>query len=76
MNQNEFLKHFKEALELELENEIAITDFFKELDEWDSLAQLSLKAMLDEVYEVELESEDLDKFNSIEDLYIFVRSKQ
>ena len=74
MNQDEFLKHFKEALELNSESEIALTDNFKELDEWDSLAQLSLTAMLDEVCEVELESENLDKFNSVEDLYLFVKS--
>ena len=76
MNQDEFLKHFKEALELQPESEMALTDNFKELDEWDSLAQLSLTAMLDEVYEVELESEDVDKFNSVGDLYLFVKSKR
>ena len=76
MNQDEFLEYFKEALELQPESKIALADNFKDLDEWDSLAQLSLTAMLDEVYEVELESEDLDKFNSVEDLYLFVKSKR
>lgn len=75
MTQNEFFNHFKEALELESENELSLTDSFKELDEWDSLAQLSLTAMLDEEYEVELESEDLDKLNTVEDLYLFVKSR-
>ena len=75
MTQNEFFNHFKEALELGSENEISLTDSFKELDEWDSLAQLSLTAMLDEEYEVELESEDLDKLNTVEDLYLFVKSR-
>ena len=75
MTQIEFLNHFKEALELGSENEISFTDSFKELDEWDSLAQLSLTAMLDEEYEVELESEVLDKLNTLEDLYLFVKSR-
>ena len=75
MTQNEFFNHFKEALELGSEKEISLTDSFKELDEWDSLAQLSLTAMLDEEYEVELESEDLDKLNTVEDLYLFVKSR-
>ena len=75
MNQNEFLDLFKEALELESENEISLTDSFKELDEWDSLAQLSLTAMLDEEYDVELESEALDKLNTVGDLFQFVKSK-
>ena len=31
--------------------------------------------MLDEEYEVELESEDLDALSTVEDLYLFVKSK-
>ena len=76
MNKNEFLNHFKEALELESENEISLGDSFKELAEWDSLAHLSLIAMLDEEYELELEGEDFDDIDTVEDLYLFVKSKQ
>ena len=75
MNQNEFLNQFKEALELESEIEINLSDSFKELDEWDSLAQLSLTAMLDEEYDVELESDDLAKLDTVEDLFLFVKSR-
>ena len=76
MNQNEFLNHFAEALELETQSEINMSVPFKELEEWDSLARLSLIAMLDEEYEVELEGEDFDKLNTVEDLFLFVKSKQ
>ena len=76
MKQNEFLNHFAEALELETQSEINMSVPFKELKEWDSLARLSLIAMLDEEYEVELESEDFDKLNTVEDLFLFVKSKQ
>ena len=76
MNQNEFLHHFTEALELESQSEVNMGVAFKGLEEWDSLAQLSLIAMLDEEYEVELESEDFDKLNTVEDLYLFVKSKK
>jgi len=75
MNQNKFLDNFKEALELQHERLVTLNDTFKELDEWDSLASLSLIAMLDEEYEVELESEDLDKLTTVEELYLFVKSK-
>ena len=75
MNQKKFLDNFKEALELEHERLVTLNDTFKELDEWDSLASLSLIAMLDEEYEVELESEDLDKLTTVEELYLFVKSK-
>lgn len=76
MNQNEFINHFKEALELEAGIEVSFSDTFKELEEWDSLARLSLIAMLDEEYEVELESEDFDNLNSVQDLFLYVKSKQ
>lgn len=76
MNQNEFLNHFTEALELESQSEVSMGFAFKGLEEWDSLARLSLIAMLDEEYEVELESEDFDKLNTVEDLYLFVKSKR
>jgi len=76
MNQYEFHNHFKEALELEAGIEVSFSDAFKELEEWDSLARLSLIAMLDEEYDVELESEDFDKLNTVEDLFLFVKSKQ
>ena len=76
MNQNEFLNHFREALELESQSEVKMGVAFKGLEEWDSLALLSLIAMLDEEYEVELESEDFDNLNTVEDLYLFVKSKR
>ena len=76
MNQNEFLNHFAEALELESHSEVNMGVAFKGLEEWDSLALLSLIAMLDEEYEVELESEDFNKLNTVEDLYLFVKSKR
>ena len=75
MNQDEFVKHFAEALELTAHDEVEMRLEFKNLREWDSLASLSLIAMLDEEYEVELESEDLDALSTVEDLYLFVKSK-
>ena len=75
MNQNDFLHNLKEALELQHERLLTLNDSFKELDEWDSLSSLSLIAMLDEEYEVELEGEDLDSLNTVGDLYFFVKSK-
>ena len=74
MNQDKFIERLADALELD-NNDIEMSLDFKELEEWDSLASLSLIAMLDEEYEVELESEDLDALNTVKDLYLFVKSK-
>ena len=75
MNQENFINSFKEALEMESHREVNMSVLFKELKEWDSLAILSLIATLDEEYEVELESEDLETLSTVEDLYRFVKSK-
>ena len=75
MNQDKFIKNIVEAFELESRNDIEMSQEFKQLDEWDSLASLSLIAMLDEEYDVELESQDLDRLSTVEDLYLFVKSK-
>lgn len=71
-----FLELFKEALEMENNNKLTFQDCFRDIDEWDSLARLSIIAMLDEEYEIELESEDFDRLNTVEDVYFFVKSKR
>lgn len=67
MQESEFISKFKEALEIE-DGNITITTVFRDLDEWDSLAELSLIAMLDEDYQYELESQDLERLKTIGDL--------
>ena len=56
----EFLSALKEALEIE-DREIQIEDHFRDYPEWDSLTQLTLIAMLDDNYEVEIEMSDFKK---------------
>ena len=75
MNKEQFLRNFKEALEMESNGIIVMKHPFRELEEWDSLSQLSLIAMLDEEYEVELDSEALETLRTVEDLYFFIKSK-
>jgi acyl carrier protein len=51
MNINEFIEKFAEAVEIDtLENINADTEF-RQLDEWSSLASLSVIAMIDEEYD-------------------------
>ena len=76
MNQEKFLTEFKEALEMEEGAALAMSKSFREIDEWDSLARLSLIALLDEEYEVEMESSDLESLLSVQDLYDWVAAKK
>ena len=64
---DKFIQQFKEVLEIE-DREIQLEDIFRDYEEWDSLVQLSLIAMLDEEFEVEIEEDDFNKLITVGDL--------
>jgi len=64
--ETKFLEAFKEALERE--DEINLTDEFRTYPEWNSLAYLSVIAMLDENYGVSIELADFRKQITLGDL--------
>jgi acyl carrier protein len=68
-----FLKHFAEAIERS--SEVNIEDDFKSYEEWDSLAILSLLAVVDEEYGVNFSSSQLEKMKTVEDIYEFILDK-
>ena len=69
-----FLEALKEAIEAE-DKDINMEDRFKEYEEWDSLAQLSLIAALDEAFGVEIEDEDFQKLETVSDLFNAVKER-
>jgi acyl carrier protein len=69
-----FLTAFKEALEIE-DQEIKLSDEFRDYEEWDSIAQLSLIAMLDEEFDLQIEGDEFDKLKTVEDLLKAVEAK-
>ena len=62
-----FINSLKETLEIQ-NREILLSDKFRDYKEWDSLAQLSLIAMLDDEYGVAIENEKFMKLITVEDL--------
>ncbi len=66
MEQN-FIKLFAETLEIE-DREIKLTDAFREYPEWDSLALLSVIAMIDDEYDIIIEGNDFAELKTIGDL--------
>ena len=62
-----FLSALADALEIE-DREIELEDTFRDYPEWDSLTQLTLIAMLDEEYGVEIEMEDFSNLVTVGDL--------
>jgi acyl carrier protein len=49
---------------------------FKKLEEWSSMLALSIIAMADEEYEVQLKGDDIRSSITIQDLYDIIKSKQ
>ena len=73
--EEKFIELFKETLEIE-DRELALSDEFRHYDEWDSLSQLSLIAMLDDEYSVEIENEDFVMIKTLQDLINEVKKRQ
>jgi len=48
---------------------------YRDLDEWSSLIALSILAMVDEEYDVQLKGEEMRKTNTIKELFDLVTSK-
>ena len=47
---------------------------FRELDEWSSLLALSVLAMVDEEYVVQLKADQMRKANTVQELFDIVKS--
>ena len=70
-----FIELFKETLEIE-EDTVHLDTVFRELEQWDSLAFLSVIAMIDEEYDVVIEGNDFKKLITISDLIEEVKRRQ
>jgi acyl carrier protein len=73
--EDRFLKLFQEVLEKD-DNSLSVEDEFRSLDEWDSLAVLSVLAMINEEYDVTIPRNDFDKLRTIHDLYAYIIQKK
>lgn len=64
---DKFIELFAEALERE--GEIKMEDEFRNYDEWSSIAYLSVIAMMDEEYDVQIEEADFKKLRTVQAVY-------
>lgn len=69
-----FLEAFKEALELEDEN-VSFDDNLADFDTWDSMSRLSLIALLDEHFEVEVSDSEFDDIETVQELFALVKKR-
>lgn len=76
MEIQEFIQNFADQFdETDLSVFTAETEF-KQLDEWSSLMALSIIAMVDEEYDVQVKGEDIRNAQTIGDLFEIVKSKK
>lgn len=71
---DQFIARFAEALETDPASLDAGTEF-KTLANWDSLAALSVIAMIDEYYGVSIGGDELERARSLDDLRQAVAAK-
>ena len=69
MELNDFIKNFADQFEETDKSLITAETDFKNLDEWSSLIALSVIAMVDEEYDVQLKGADIRDSCTVMDLF-------
>lgn len=66
-----FLEQFTELLDHE--NPVKMDDIFREYDNWDSLAYLSVISFVDEEYGIVIPRDEFGKMKTIGDIFNFIQ---
>ncbi len=75
MEIKDFIQNFADQFE-DTEIDVFSPDInYRELDEWSSLIALSVLAMIDEEYDVQLKGEEMRATKTIQELFDLVSSK-
>jgi acyl carrier protein len=67
-----FIKKLEDVFEMQ-SGSIKPIDNFREYSEWDSLALLSLMAMLDDEYNITISRDDFQKINTVEEMFNYIK---
>jgi acyl carrier protein len=73
MDENKFVEAFASIFDDTEVTELTMDTEFKNLDEWSSLAALGLLAVMEEEYDAELSSKDIEKSSTIRDIYNIIK---
>ena len=75
MNTTEFIEKFAEAIDVDAAGLNAKTEF-RTLSEWDSIVYLSVIAMLDEEYGIQIENATFKTLRTINDIVTYIETHQ
>lgn len=76
MEIKDFIENFTAQFEDTEVNVFNAETNFRELDEWSSLTALSILAMIDEEYDIQLSPAEMRTTNTIQELFDLVSSKE
>jgi acyl carrier protein len=71
--EDKFLTAFKEAIEIT--RDVKMKDVFRDYPEWDSLSHMSLIAMLDSEFNIQIENSAFEKMKTVRDIYEYVQAR-
>lgn len=69
MEITDFIEKFAEAIEVEDVESLVPETAFRDLEEWSSIAYLSVIAFMDEEYNTQIEESDFRKLITIQDVF-------
>jgi acyl carrier protein len=72
--ETKFLEMITDVFEIE-DKTLSMDDTFRDYDEWDSLARLSLIAEIDDVYDTVIEEEVFKNLITLQDLFNEVQKR-
>jgi acyl carrier protein len=75
MDINKFIAHFAEQFDDTPMDAFQADTKFREIEEWDSLSALSVIAMIDEEYEIQITGADIRSISTIKELFDLVSAK-
>ncbi len=75
MEINDFIANFAAQFDDTDANVFNAETKFRELDEWSSLLALSILAMVDDEYDIQLKADEMRQTNTIQELFDLVSSK-
>lgn len=73
--EDQFYVALRDVLDVD-EKEFNTSDAFRDYEEWDSLANLSLIAMLDEEYGIIIPNEEFKQINTIGELIAEIKKRK
>ena len=72
--EKDFLQKLADVLEV-TDRSLNVEDKFRDYDEWDSLAFLSLIAMIDEEYDVIIEGKEFKRLTTVSEVIESIKTK-